>query len=450
MTFRPLLTLAILLILLVGVALLKRASMEGKVIIIFGALALAAFFRLHFYLLLLVALAFFAFIGTALVWAWIGLARLSASREVKAEAMVGERIPVRYRASSRSLLPLYHCRLWDRVYREKSDGSMEESDFEGPGYIGLLAIHRYEESEGMIHFMPQVRGVFRFGPVAIEGGDPFGIFTLAKWLARGGECLVLPGWVRLSGMPSSPARQGMREQEHLITKEGHSHEFLGIRPWTDGDSLRGVHWPLTAKHDALIVRQFQREVEEEILIVLDADAQADVGEGAENAFEYLITLSLSLAHGAYESVKPWTLVIVGQQTETISNTDKEALLRAQYALARIQAKRDKPIEPLLDEVRQAHRDSPCILLTPRTDLGPSDALARGDARSGEAGRSILVRVDPASFATSVEEGVKTLKRRRRIDEQPEHAGRVGATSVIEINIGRGDNLADLFVGRAFA
>ncbi len=447
---RPLFIAAIVLVIIIGILLLRKASLEGKLILAFGALALGAFLRVPHYLLLLVSLSLFSFVGVALLWAWLASTRLRLVREVKDEAMVGESVPVTYRISTGSLLILFHVRIWDRVFRERPSSSPEEQTFETPGYIAILRIQRGESSEGILHFVPPVRGLFKFGPVAVEGGDPFGIFTLTKWLPIPDECLVLPAWVIMSGIPSIPAKLGAREQEHLISKEGHSHEFLGIRPYTESDGLRGVHWPLTAKHGTLIVRQFQREVEEEILIILDADRCGDIGEGAENPTEYLITLALSLASAGADIGRPWTLIVVAENVEIISHSSRAALLQAQHMLARLQAKRQSPIEDSLENIRRDFRDSGCILLTPRTDPAPAEALARGDARAGDGVRSLIVRVDPSTFVVSIDSGLAAMKRRRGSTEPVVPTARTPASSVGEILVSRGDNIGDLFLGRTFA
>lgn len=446
---RPLVITAILFTLLTIVFLLRQASFEGKLILTFALLAGAAYMRLHFYLLLLTSISLSAFVGLGLLWAMISTAKFSLTRRVKEEALAGERVPVDYTVKNSAWLPAFHTRIWDRAYREKGGESAEEFAFQEPGYLGFLRIHHGEPSEGILHFTPPVRGQYRFGPVAVEGGDPFGIFTFTRWLPVGDECLVLPSWVRLNAIPAIPARLGVREQEHLITREGHSHEFLGIRPWTEGDTLRGVHWPLTAKHDALIMRQFQREVEEEMVIVLDADARADVGEVAENALEYLITLALSIAHASYEAGKPWTMVIVDEETRIIGHNMKNAMKQLQYDLAMMKATRTEPIETMLDEIRLRFRNAACILLTPRTDSGPAAALSAGDMKAGEGIHSILVRIDPDSFVTSVEDGARSMKHRRRQQEIP-RTPRPGEPRVPELTVTRGDNLADLFMGRSFA
>jgi len=436
---------------LVVIFLLRRTSLEGKFIMAFALLAFGTFLRLHFYLLLLTSLALFTFIAVARIWSVLASAAIAVRRELQKEALVGENLPVRYGIVSRSPFPLYHVRVWDRAYRNRSSSDIELVPFEDPGYLSFLRVGPEEKSEAVLHVTPGVRGLLNLGPIAVEGSDPFGIFTPIRWIATGAECLVFPTWVMLSALPSIPAKLGIREQNHLISREGQSHELLGVRVYSEGDSLRRVHWPLTAKHDELIVRQFEREVEEEMLVILDADRIADMGEGAENAIEYLITLASSLVHTASELGRRWTFVVVGPEVETFSHRTKEALLSVQYALARLEANREAPIEEFLDGIRKEHPNSACALLTPRTDSASAVALAKGDSTATDI-HSLIIRIDPDTFASGIDDGLKAMKRRRVAPRKPAQPIAQGPAlpQVNEILIKRGENLADLFLSRALA
>jgi uncharacterized protein (DUF58 family) len=477
-----LLLVVVVLGLIAFIALLRRAGTEGKAVLVFAALALTAFLRLKFYLLLFTSLALFMFVFVALLWAWIASSRLTLTRELKNEALVEENLPVRYKLRTISFLPLYHVRIWDFAYRAHfartaapiSGGSVrrllsswnagysrsgpkstddsnktrvlqEPVEFEEPGYVGFLRVHRKEPSEGVQHIVPTVRGMLSFGPVGIEGGDPFGIFTFIRWLKTSDQCLVLPTWVKLRSLPGVLARTGIKQQERLISKEGQSHELLGVRAYSEGDSLRRVHWPLTAKHDELIVRQFERQVEEELVIILDADLEADVGQGAENAFEYLIKLSSSLVHSASEIGRPWTLIIVGTKIDEFSHKYKESLLSVQYALARLTPERTSPIEDYIQEIQTRHPSSGLALLTARTDPGPIAALSSASRfESGSTG-SIVIRVDPDSFSGAIDDNLRAMKR-RKVTSRPQTESAVSA--IPEMTISKGDNLADLFLSHA--
>ena len=178
----PILEILLLAAAVVGILLIKRASLEGKIILVFALLAFSAWVRLRFALLLFTSLSLVAFVLIAIIWAWIASARLKLKRQIKEEAHTGENVPVSYKVLTRAILPLYHVRVWDRIYRKRTDSASEEHQFEGPGYVSFLRLKTGDESDGLQHFMPPVRGKYYFGPAAVEGCDPFGIFSFTRWL----------------------------------------------------------------------------------------------------------------------------------------------------------------------------------------------------------------------------------------------------------------------------
>lgn len=436
---------AVFLSLLLIILLLRRASLEGKIILIFASLALSAFLRLHFYLLLFTSLALFSFVLVAFVWAWIASSSLKLQREVKPECLVGETVPVKYFLTSNVPLPFYHVRIWDRASRIRLSGGEDNIDFLEPGYASFLRIRKNEQSEATLHVVHSVRGNILFGPVAVEGGDPFGIFTFVRWLPIADKCLVLPTWVKLKKLPSVLARLGTRERTHLVSSEGQSHELLGVRAYSDGDSLRRVHWPLTAKHNTLIVRQYEREVEEEILVILDADIEADIGEGAENSFEYLIVIANSIVRSASDMGRPWSLAIVASNIEIFSHSMKEVFQGLQYALARLEANRETPIESHLDSILSSFKGSACILLTARPDPEPALALAKADASVGGDLQSMVIRVDQTGFTASIDSKAKVRKKKRAAPRLERGTQTSSVYQVPEIIVSKGDNISDIFL-----
>ena len=216
----------------------------------------------------------------------------------------------------------------------------------------------------------------------------------------------------------------------------------------------------------LVVRQFQREVEEELLVILDAEMSADVGEGSENALEYLIVLASSIVHTASEYKRAWSLAIVGEEVRIISHKGQEvlgqvqhalaevgkcsatstaknrALGQVQYALAKLEGREKGKIEDYLGEITKEYGGSGCILLTSRMDGGPLAALSEISKGWGGA---LLVRVDPSSFPSGVEDGVKVMKQRREAGKESRSIPSV--RGVREITVLKGDTLQNIFAER---
>ena len=58
----------------------------------------------------------------------------------------------------------------------------------------------------------------------------------------------------------------------MASQVGQSTEFLGTRDWRQGDRLRDIHWPSSARTGRLITREFQEEYFVRVAVVLDIQA----------------------------------------------------------------------------------------------------------------------------------------------------------------------------------
>ncbi|WP_448071980.1 DUF58 domain-containing protein [Georgenia yuyongxinii] len=94
----------------------------------------------------------------------------------------------------------------------------------------------------------------------------------------------LPGDIRLpgAGARSRPAPTGGEDD-------------VATRPFRDGDDLRRVHWPASAHHGRLVVRQEDRPVGLRAHLFLDARWSAHRGTGPSSSFEWAVTALASVA-----------------------------------------------------------------------------------------------------------------------------------------------------------
>jgi uncharacterized protein (DUF58 family) len=98
----------------------------------------------------------------------------------------------------------------------------------------------------------------------------------------------LPDFDLPRGASSGRARSAERSAAETIN-------VSEVRDYRPGDSLRRVHWPATAHHDRLLVREFDREPTGDLWLILDLDAAVQAGHGAEATAEYAVVLAASLA-----------------------------------------------------------------------------------------------------------------------------------------------------------
>jgi hypothetical protein len=148
------------------------------------------------------------------------------------------------------------------------------------------------------------RGAYRQDTFRIVTRFPFGFLQKARRVQLDAEALVYP-----SVEPSRdffeilPALQGALESHN----KGGGHDLYALRDYMPTDSVRHVHWKASARSGALMVREFTREDDCRVLLVLDPHVSDSIRDPnsvtapiAIERFERAVTLCASIAWHFYE------------------------------------------------------------------------------------------------------------------------------------------------------
>jgi uncharacterized protein (DUF58 family) len=146
----------------------------------------------------------------------------------------------------------------------------------GPASRGII-------SHGQVEIRASVaaptRGIVRIDRFQVSSTYPFGLFRAWTWVHMPIEMVVYP---RPHGSLPMPAEAGEKVGERSRTHSG-SDEWLGLRPFRDGDSPRQVAWKAYARGAPLLVKEYSAMGAE--LRVFDIRRLA--GIGAEARLEQL-------------------------------------------------------------------------------------------------------------------------------------------------------------------
>ena len=117
--------------------------------------------------------------------------------------------------------------------------------------------------------LPQ-RGRYRFSPPAVSTRFPFGLFRRTVFAGPADTLIVFPRLGRLTRRWLARQHETFEGASRRERRYGPlSGDFFGVRPWQSGDSRRHVHWRSTAQHQSLVVRQFDRQRNPDVAILLD-------------------------------------------------------------------------------------------------------------------------------------------------------------------------------------
>lgn len=210
-------------------------------------------------------------------------AELSFDRRRVTEQQV---VRVKLRVTNRWPLPIWGLSL-DRGFSSYCDRS-------GRPVIALGCVRPWSTAEFEWEYTPEARGVLPVAQPILSNGFPFGIWQAERVVQVPVKLLVWPRTFTLDGIPEISGNRfavtGM-----LQPKSGHDGEFIGIRPYRQGDSLRHIHWAQTARQDELIVCERQTHCRRSVRIELDPAMIAGESEASwEASREWLFRVSASL------------------------------------------------------------------------------------------------------------------------------------------------------------
>ena len=137
-----------------------------------------------------------------------------------------------------------------------------------------------------------VRGRHRLGPLELAVGDPFGLTNRAVSLQSTSEIVVLPRVVPLGG--AALGAQGVGTEgtiPHMVAL--HGEDDVSVRDYRDGDDLRRVHWPATARTGTLMVRQEDRPSMRRAVVLLDSRESVH-GPTTSPSLEWAVTMAASV------------------------------------------------------------------------------------------------------------------------------------------------------------
>ncbi len=189
-----------------------------------------------------------------------------------------------------------------RVEAVTSKGSPAAALLETPVYFAYLA--KQERVHQSVPMTFPRRGVYRQDAFRIVTRFPFGFLQKAHRLSLKTEAFVYPSVEPTQEfLEILPGLEGALESP----SKGRGQDLHALRDYVPTDSARHVHWKASARLGTLMVREFAREDDCRVLLVLDPYASVTKNQltasaqlEAANRFDRAVTLCAGLAWHFYE------------------------------------------------------------------------------------------------------------------------------------------------------
>ncbi len=221
--------------------------------------------------------ALIATIAASRLQAWLSVRGLRFERETVPAATIGDEVIVSIIAWSDRRMKRPLIIVEDELPQRLATGARTPSLPIAPSFDQPIAT-RYS-------FLPLCRGRFRWNALIVHGTDALGLVTTSKrYGTQSTELIVYPAPIPVS-LEISPATGWGTSEMEAGKHRGSGIEPRGIREYVEGDPMRYVHWPSSARTGALMVKDFEAGSGLSATFVIQQTRGTEIGEGSATTLE---------------------------------------------------------------------------------------------------------------------------------------------------------------------
>jgi uncharacterized protein (DUF58 family) len=232
---------------------------------------------------------------------WAGLVRGSVSVSYDAlpdQAVEGDRVRVCIEAQRSSRVPV------GSFVAHGSFGRL------GPFELRLAGHGRVAKGDLWLGRVP--RGNFVLSEARLVLGDHLGLESISRPVDPAGFAVVVyPRLVEIESLFSEAGRLGGQGRRLLLRRPA-GFDLHSVREYTQGESLRRVHWPTTARTGQLMVKELEDSPRDSVAVVLDCDPAGAAGVSPDSSFDAAVRAAGSVLRHHVARGKKSTLVTTGR------------------------------------------------------------------------------------------------------------------------------------------
>jgi uncharacterized protein (DUF58 family) len=240
------------------------------------------------------------------------------------------------------------------------------------------------------------RGRHRFAPLRLSIADPFGLAETSLSIDEQQALVVYPRLTELERL-FFDGGAGADHGRRLLLRRPVGFELHSVRDYQQGESLRRVHWPSTARRGSLMVKELEDSPRDEVAVLLDGDPAAVAGSPPDSSFDVAVRVAGSILLAQIRRGRRCVLVLntAGREMQAVSSDGPE-WERALELLAAAEPDARAPAAALLRSADgAAARSLELVVVTSRVEPSLVDRLLeRALTRRPVA----LVHIQPESFA----------------------------------------------------
>jgi len=264
-----------------------------------GAIALGAAIASGSRPLGVVGLGFLLAWGATWLWTWLAERPVALSVGLRPESAVeGDRVTLTAQLSRTTRV------LFGSISVELTVGRL------GARSLRLHGHGRNLTAELDLGRLP--RGVYVIDESKVVVGDLLGLASVTPSVSFERTTLVVrPQLTALDGL-FCDAGLVPGDGRRLLLRRAAGFDFHSVREYEQGESLRRVHWPTSARRGQLMVKELEDTSHDGAVVLLDCDPAGDVGDPSGSSFDTAVRIAGSILQAHAVRGRAATLVSTGR------------------------------------------------------------------------------------------------------------------------------------------
>jgi uncharacterized protein (DUF58 family) len=238
----------------------------------------------------------------ALAWRRLAARSVGLERRLGAARLVeGDELVVALRLTGRG-------RRWGRAVAHETVG--------GLGELRVPLVR----GRGELRVPGVPRGRREVGPARVVLEDPLGLERAEAVAPSAGAVVVRPRVEVLESVFTDGGADGFGGLRARLRRPAGT-ELHSVRDYREGEPLRLVHWPTTARRGELTVLDLQDAPRDQVVVVLDGDPRGVAGAAGRTSFDEAVRVVASLVRASAARRRPVAVAGAGHGAEILCVTD---------------------------------------------------------------------------------------------------------------------------------
>jgi len=240
------------------------------------------------------------------------------------------------------------------------------------------------------------RGILTVGPLEVLLSDPFGLTDVAMQASGISELTVYPHIDDVAPVPQTTGNDPMAGAEHPNALGRNGEDFYALRQYVVGDDLRRVHWPSTARHDELMVRQDELPWQGRATVLVDVRSSTNTAESLELVIS--AAASIITANAKRQDLVRLVATDGADSGFAAGHAHVESILEH---LASVEATNEANHRRVVDRLSRSSTGGALVVVGASMPSGELDRIARLRNRFGSLR---IVQFDPSSWGATAPTG----------------------------------------------